>query len=73
MFLDADGATDIKELPKILKDVKKVEKNGLACAIGNRNSNESRVEVILSQVTLYREKASENLFQLPNSSFNNLS
>ena len=43
--MDADGATDIKELPKILREVKNIEKNGLGCAIGNRNTNESQVEV----------------------------
>lgn len=38
LFADADGATDITGVETIMKGVKKVEKNGLGCAIGNRKT-----------------------------------
>lgn len=43
LFADADGATDIKDLKTIIKAVKKVEKNGLGCAIGSRYVEEAHV------------------------------
>ena len=48
LFADADAATDINDLENILKGVKKVEKNGLGCAIGSRYSEEATVQVIYS-------------------------
>lgn len=42
-MLDADGATDINDLENVLSWVKKIDKNGFACAIGCRNSEETKV------------------------------
>jgi dolichyl-phosphate beta-glucosyltransferase len=36
IFADADGATDINSLEKVLDGCKKIAKNGLSCAIGSR-------------------------------------
>ena len=36
IFADADGATDINSLEKVLDGCKKIVKNGLSCAIGSR-------------------------------------
>ncbi len=52
MFADADGATDINDLGKVLAEVKKAEKNGLSCAIGCRNSDEAQVQVTFPQIGL---------------------
>jgi dolichyl-phosphate beta-glucosyltransferase len=36
IFADADGATDINSLEKVLDGCKRNTKNGLSCAIGSR-------------------------------------
>ena len=41
MFADADGASDINSLETLFKSCKSVETDGLACAIGSRNQEES--------------------------------
>jgi hypothetical protein len=43
LMVDADGATDINDLEKVYNWTKNVEKNGLGCAIGCRNSEETKV------------------------------
>ena len=44
LFADADGATDINDVEKIYKSVKNVAKNSLGCAIGCRNTEETKVQ-----------------------------
>ena len=41
--MDADGATDINDLANVFKQVKNVEKKGLGCSIGSRNTDETKV------------------------------
>ena len=36
LFADADGATDINSLERVIQGCKKAEKSGLSCAIGSR-------------------------------------
>ena len=36
-MVDADGATDFKEIEKVYKIAKDTKKNELSCVIGNRN------------------------------------
>ena len=44
-MVDADGATDINDLEKVLTAVKNIEsKDGLGCAIGSRNADETKVQ-----------------------------
>lgn len=45
-MVDADGATDINDLEKVYNWAKNVDKNGLACAIGSRGSDETNVKVL---------------------------
>ena len=44
IFADADGATDINSLEKVLDGCKKNTKNGLSCAIGSRYEEGSDAE-----------------------------
>jgi dolichyl-phosphate beta-glucosyltransferase len=44
LFADADGATDINDTEKIYEAVKKITKNELGCAIGCRNTEETKVQ-----------------------------
>lgn len=44
LFADADGATDINSLEKVIQGCKKAEKNGVSCAIGSRYQDESHAE-----------------------------
>jgi hypothetical protein len=43
-MVDADGATDINDLEKVFEAAKQVDKNGLGCAIGSRNADETKVQ-----------------------------
>ena len=36
-MVDADGATDCKEIEKVFNIAKETNKNGLTCVIGTRN------------------------------------
>lgn len=44
-MVDADGATDINDFENVFKQVQRVEKEGLGCAIGSRNTDEAKVQV----------------------------
>lgn len=46
LFADADGATDIRDLESVMEWTKKIEKNGLGCAIGSRKEGHAVVQVI---------------------------
>jgi hypothetical protein len=41
LFADADGATDINSLERVIVGCKKNIKNGMSCAIGSRYEEES--------------------------------
>jgi len=44
-MVDADGATDINDLEKVLNSVKlNANSKGLGCAIGSRNAAETKVQ-----------------------------
>ena len=42
LFADADAATDINDLDNMMVGIKKIEKNGLGCAIGSRYAEEAK-------------------------------
>ena len=46
LFADADGATDINSLERVVLGCKKAEDKGLSCAIGSRYQEESQAERI---------------------------
>ncbi len=48
LFADADGATDINSLERVIVGCRKNTKNGLCCAIGSRYEEESHAQVSYS-------------------------
>lgn len=45
LMVDADGATDFKEITKIFKQIQEKSQNGLGCVIGNRNHDGNQAKV----------------------------
>jgi hypothetical protein len=45
LFTDADGATNIECLEKVLAGCKEISKNDLGCVVGSRKEGNAVVEV----------------------------
>jgi len=56
IFADADGATKIHSLEKVITACRRNETNGLSCAIGSRYEEESHAEVRLGPFHIFLKR-----------------